>query len=62
MLDGWKTYLMVVAGCILAMIYGLGYIDETMFVMGLGIFGFGSVAGLRKAIKKMFEDFISEKK
>ena len=53
MLDGYKTYLSVAAGVVIAAVYGLGYIDQQTFITLLSIVGFGSVAALRDAIKKI---------
>lgn len=54
MLNGYKTYISVVIGLVLALLYGLGVIDQVVFTMLLTIIGFSSVAALRDAIKKLF--------
>lgn len=54
MLNGYKTYISVVIGLVLALLFGLGVIDQIVFTMLLTIIGFSSVAALRDAIKNMF--------
>lgn len=54
MLNGYKTYISVVIGLVLALLFGLGVIDYNTFLMLLTIIGFSSVAALRDAIKNMF--------
>jgi hypothetical protein len=53
MLDGYKTYISVVIGLILALLFGLGVMDHNTFMLLLTIIGFSSVAALRDALKKM---------
>jgi len=53
MLNGYKTYISVVIGLILALLFGLDLIDYNSFIMLLTIIGFSSVAALRDALKKI---------
>ena len=50
-LTGKKTYFAVLAGALTILARMLGYIDETTFELLLSLFGLGSVAALRSAVK-----------
>lgn len=55
MLNGYKTYISVIIGLVLAFLFGLGVIDHNTFMMLLTIIGFSSVAALRDALKNMIK-------
>lgn len=55
MLDGKKTYVTVILGMFFALMFGMGYIEYNTFILLLSFVGFGSVAALRIALKKIFE-------
>ena len=57
MLDGYKTYICMILGLIMCMLFGAGVIDEPTFLLCLGFLGFGSAGALRSAIKKMILEF-----
>jgi len=61
MSDGWKSYLFLILACLGAMIYGLGYIDLKTYLIILSVLGFGSIAEVRRMIKKMLEDLLPKK-
>jgi len=53
MLDGYKTYICVAIGLVLALLRGLDLIDPEYYMVLLGLIGFGSVGAVRSAIKKI---------
>jgi len=53
MLDGYKTYICVAIGLVLACLRGLDLIDPEYYMVLLGLVGFGSVGAVRAAIKKI---------
>ena len=53
MLSGYKTYVCVAIGLILALLSGLEVIDPELYTLLLTLIGFGSVGALRAAIKKI---------
>ena len=53
MLDGYKTYICVAIGLVLALLRGLDLIDPEYYLVLLGLIGFGSVGAVRAAIKKI---------
>jgi len=53
MLSGYKTYICVAIGLVLACLRGLDLIDPEYYMVLLGLVCFGSVGAVRAAIKKI---------
>ena len=53
MLSGYKTYICVAIGLVLACLKGLDVIDPQVYMLLLTLAGFGSVGALRAGIKKI---------
>lgn len=61
MLTGYKTYICSVLGIVDVVLMFLGYVSANDGLLFLGVIGFGSIAGLRAALKTEILDFLASR-